>query len=940
MSATLAGSSTPPGNGVVTASTINSYRIGFLVERLTLIFRSGSRSETANGEIFDICIHMAKGIDYAVTHNEVPPTARDLPSLIKQNACRNGWFQATDIDELLTLTDEISNSFCESTTTAVEPSNALQIISKIISRFYPQMKMGHIIISFEAKPGYEVLVSDFLINKNMAAANAQERIRLFVAQTDNIETSSCLITPPEVNFMLNGKGVERRTNVLVDGGPQLPTDVTTMLKYGANLIQVIGKFIGNYIIIIAYASVVSSFNAGSLQDYVQPAVEERSSDAEIIEGPSRISLNCPISYKRINTPVKGHLCRHHQCFDYNNFLEINSRKPSWRCPHCNQSVCFTDLRVDQHMVRVLKEVGEDVADVLVSADGSWTVIDEHDLTSKLHNGSITFQQDVLEQAESKRSENAPANVVDLTMELTDDDVTINSGGERVLMDFTKQRNIGNTTCETEDRKPFEDIQMYSGLGNLPEAPGFNSTEIFQEAAGQTEQSVWSRISSFTSALNVSVAQSTVAAPTTTRADALVGISDSSPIDAMLAPVLTDAVSPALNREPVDVRGATQVTTGLHNATPLRQFVAPENLQLQHSGFENSIVSNENLRRSIPRHVCRTPIAIQALPAQKQVPNTHQQRPRPNVMASTIIANGASAVASQMPPFITATSDGFGATTSEIERQQLSMSQINPVSASDFTSSRLHAVSQLPSLHARDLQSSQNQLLSQVVAPPATSQVGSRVPLDRQHLNPYRSSSGPLLLDRQMPHTQCPPHLRVSRTISQPENLVQQSASYAPLHSQQPAVIGLAVGSSSSLFTRPVVPQHSSPQMMRPPGVASQLQASRTTTSSLPMNASGIRQSLGEQRWNPVSDSLTELPSEETWRLITGRMRGSLTGRSYSAALSQFMAETTSSAQSRPPITGPTPVGPAQLQVLLANSANAHGQSQVYPGTGDVSRPGA
>lgn len=71
---------------------------------------------------------------------------------------------------------------------------------------------------------------------------------MFVAQTDNIETSSCLITPPEVkcvfssiilvklliekelflsftynflsislffSFMLNGKGVERRTNVLV-----------------------------------------------------------------------------------------------------------------------------------------------------------------------------------------------------------------------------------------------------------------------------------------------------------------------------------------------------------------------------------------------------------------------------------------------------------------------------------------------------------------------------------------------------------------------------------------------------------------------------------------------------------------------------------------------------------------------------------------------------
>lgn len=90
--------------------------------------------------------------------------------------------------------------------------------------------------------------------------------------------------------MLNGKGVEKRTNVTMvrvlplncvkeisflksfsyaglvkkrkkkrklqtslfvsfvsldqDSGPQLPTDVTPMLKYGTNLIQVIGKFIG------------------------------------------------------------------------------------------------------------------------------------------------------------------------------------------------------------------------------------------------------------------------------------------------------------------------------------------------------------------------------------------------------------------------------------------------------------------------------------------------------------------------------------------------------------------------------------------------------------------------------------------------------------------------------------------------------------------------
>lgn len=332
--------------------------------------------------------------------------------------------------------------------------------------------------------------------------------------------------------------------------------------------------------------------------------------------------------------------------------------------------------------------------MLISADGSWKLIDEHDLTSKEHTDSITCHQDGLEQANSKRSQNAPDNLVDLTMELIDDDVTINSTGARVLVDFTNQRNVDDTTCEIEDRKPFGDILLDCAAGNLPEASGFDSTDVVQEAAGQIGQSVWSRISSLASLLNGSVAHSTASASMTARVDAPVAISESIPLDALLAPVLTDAVSPAPNREPVDVRGATQLMTGLQNATQLQQIVSPENLQLQQPQFENSIVSNENSRRPIPRHISRTPIAIQALPAQKQGSNTLQQRSRPNVMASTpIISNGASTVASQMLPFTASTSAGFGAASSEMERQQPSTSQISPVSASNFTS-LLHTMSQV------------------------------------------------------------------------------------------------------------------------------------------------------------------------------------------------------------------------------------------------------
>lgn len=318
--------------------------------------------------------------------------------------------------------------------------------------------------------------------------------------------------------------------------------------------------------------------------------------------------------------------------------------------------------------------------MLISEDGSWKVVDEHDgITNQLQNGS----------------QNVLANVIDLTMEGTDDgDVTISSTGAEASVGSTNQRCINYTSCETEDRKPFQDIQLSSAAGNLSATAAFNSaSDIVQEPASLVWQNIWSRISLAASTMNGSVSHSAAAAAAA-RVNAPAGISES-PLDALLEPVLTDAVSPALNREPVD-HGGTQLTTAFQNVPQLRQFVASENLQLQQPRFENSILSNEILRRSIPRQVTRTPIAVQALPAQTQVPNTHHQRTRPNVMPSTRISNGGSSVASQIPHYMTATSDGFSTGSSEVERQQLSRSQITPLSASEFcsSSSQLHTMPQV------------------------------------------------------------------------------------------------------------------------------------------------------------------------------------------------------------------------------------------------------
>ncbi|XP_044487493.1 E4 SUMO-protein ligase PIAL2-like [Mangifera indica] len=315
----------------LSASLVNSVRVTAVAERLAShILHPGTKSGIM--EFFNLCVSLARGIDYAVAHNEVPVKAQELPQLLKQvcqqrstlllkgaimvlmisvkNACKMGWFSDMDSQELLTLADEIGSGFSRHGDIKAGPSNLVSTISTIMTMFYPQMKMGPMLASLEVKPGYGAYMIDFAISKR--TVHSPSEIRLFVAQTDNIETSACIISPQEANFLLNGKGVDRRTNVLMDPGPQLPTNVTAMLKYGTNLLQAVGQFNGHYIVAVAFMSMEPSLDTSSLQDYVQSDIAVKDSDSDVIEGPSRVSLNCPISYTRIRTPVKGKACKHLQ----------------------------------------------------------------------------------------------------------------------------------------------------------------------------------------------------------------------------------------------------------------------------------------------------------------------------------------------------------------------------------------------------------------------------------------------------------------------------------------------------------------------------------------------------------------------------------------------------------------------------------------------------
>ncbi|XP_041856307.1 zinc finger MIZ domain-containing protein 2-like [Melanotaenia boesemani] len=67
----------------------------------------------------------------------------------------------------------------------------------------------------------------------------------------------------------------------------------------------------------------------------------------------RVSLKCPITFRRIQLPARGHDCRHIQCFDLESYLQLNCERGTWRCPVCNKAALLEGLEVDQYMLGIL-----------------------------------------------------------------------------------------------------------------------------------------------------------------------------------------------------------------------------------------------------------------------------------------------------------------------------------------------------------------------------------------------------------------------------------------------------------------------------------------------------------------------------------------------------------------------------------------------------------
>ncbi|KAH9050423.1 PINIT domain-containing protein [Lactarius hengduanensis] len=108
----------------------------------------------------------------------------------------------------------------------------------------------------------------------------------------------------------------------------------------------------------------------------QRAQAAKDEDEDIVAGPQKTTLKCPLSYGRIATPCRSSQCVHVQCFDALSWYSVNEQTTTWSCPVCEKSINHEELIVDGYFNSILDSTPDVVEDVIVEADGEWHTSDD------------------------------------------------------------------------------------------------------------------------------------------------------------------------------------------------------------------------------------------------------------------------------------------------------------------------------------------------------------------------------------------------------------------------------------------------------------------------------------------------------------------------------------------------------------------------------------
>ncbi|KAH9486987.1 E3 SUMO-protein ligase pli1 [Psilocybe cubensis] len=136
------------------------------------------------------------------------------------------------------------------------------------------------------------------------------------------------------------------------------------------------------IIMLVEATTIDNLVNNLRGQHLKSAVEIRekmlqalSEDDDIIAGPQKMSLKCPLTFVRIVTPCRSSKCVHPQCFDATSWFTMMEQTTTWLCPVCERTLDHKDLIMDGYFDEILRQTPDSVEDVMVEADGQWHTTD-------------------------------------------------------------------------------------------------------------------------------------------------------------------------------------------------------------------------------------------------------------------------------------------------------------------------------------------------------------------------------------------------------------------------------------------------------------------------------------------------------------------------------------------------------------------------------------
>ncbi|KAF5313153.1 hypothetical protein D9619_003521 [Psilocybe cf. subviscida] len=107
----------------------------------------------------------------------------------------------------------------------------------------------------------------------------------------------------------------------------------------------------------------------------QRMIQAMTEDDDIVAGPQKMSLKCPLTFVRISTPARSSKCVHPQCFDATSWFTMMEQTTTYLCPVCERVLDHKDLIVDGYFDEILHQTPDSVEDVMVEADAQWHTTD-------------------------------------------------------------------------------------------------------------------------------------------------------------------------------------------------------------------------------------------------------------------------------------------------------------------------------------------------------------------------------------------------------------------------------------------------------------------------------------------------------------------------------------------------------------------------------------